>query len=84
MSPVVNKVFSLLPIPFFVGLPGFRWKLWLVDPVSGNFAAVYEWDTIEDAERYSKSFAMSFMARRSVPESVSWRVYARQDWPGTG
>lgn len=74
MSPGLNRLFSLLPIPFFVGLPGFRSKLWLVDPATGDFAGLYEWDTVEDAESYSRSFAMRFMTRRSVPGSVSCEV----------
>jgi hypothetical protein len=74
MSPTVNQWFSWLPIPFFAGLPGFRRKLWLVDPVSGDFSGYYEWQTPEDAEAYAHSFAMRFMTRRSVPSSVSARV----------
>jgi len=74
MSPTVNQWFSWLPIPFFAGLPGFRRKLWLVDPVSGDFSGYYEWQNPQDAETYARSFAMRFMMRRSVPGSVSARV----------
>lgn len=74
MPPRINRVFSLLPIPFFSGLPGFRSKLWLVDQASGDFMGQYEWDTVEDAENYSKSFAMRFMIRRSIPGSVRFEI----------
>jgi hypothetical protein len=74
MSPKMNQWFSWLPIPFFAGLPGFRRKLWLVDPVSGDFSGYYEWQKPEDADTYAHSFAMRFMTRRSVPSSVSARV----------
>jgi hypothetical protein len=80
MSPGVNKRFSLLPIPFIVGLPGFRTKLWLLQEQSGDFAGLYEWDTVQDAENYNQSFAMRFMANRSLPESVSSRVFHRAEW----
>ena len=58
----------------YVGLPGFRSKLWMVNPESGDFSGYYEWDTIEDAENYGRSFAAGFMTRRSVPGSVSLKV----------
>jgi hypothetical protein len=74
MSPKMNQLFSWLPIPFFAGLPGFRRKLWLVDPVSGDFSGYYEWQHPEDADAYARSFAMRFMTRRSVPSSLSARV----------
>jgi hypothetical protein len=74
MSSKVNQWFSWLPIPFFAGLPGFRRKLWLVDPVSGDFSGYYEWQRPEDANAYAQSFAMRFMAGRSIPGSVSARV----------
>src|SRR5262249_50073330 len=35
MSVRLNRWFSLLPIPFFVGLPGFRSKRWMVDEATG-------------------------------------------------
>lgn len=74
MSPEVNRWFSLLPIPFFVGLPGFRSKLCSVDERIDDFMGVYEWDTVEDAENYAHSFAMRFMVRRSIPGSLSYEM----------
>lgn len=81
MSPKVNEWFSWLPIPFFAGLPGFRRKLWLLDPASGDFSGYYEWQTLENTETYAQSFAMRFMTNRSVPGSVSARVISRRDYP---
>lgn len=69
-----NIRFSRLPIPFFIGLPGFRSKLWLYDPKSGDFSGYYHWDSVQDAENYARSFASRFMQRRSEPGSVSFRV----------
>lgn len=74
VTPRANKLFSLVPIPFFIGLPGFRHKLWTWDEQSGDFQGVYQWDTVRDAENYAGSFAMRFMTRRSVPGSVSYQI----------
>ena len=74
MSPKQNKFFSLLPIPFFVGLPGFRSKLWTLNGTTSDFQGIYEWDTVQDAENYAKSFAMKFMTMRSVRGSVSYEI----------
>jgi hypothetical protein len=82
MSARANMLFSWLPVPFFVGLPGLRSKLWLYDPASGDFSGWYEWDSVEDAERYSRSFAAAFMTRRSLPGSVSFQVLPGGAHPG--
>jgi hypothetical protein len=72
-----NQWFSWLPILFFIGLPGFRSKRWMVDEARGEFAGYYEWDTLADADAYSRSFAARFMTARSVPGSVCFQVYPR-------
>ncbi len=74
MSPQQNVLFSLLPVPFIVGLPGFRSKLWMLNPANGDFQGIYEWETVQDAENYAHSFAMTFMTRRSVPSLVSYQI----------
>jgi hypothetical protein len=89
MSPAVNTVFSLVPMLFILGMPGLRSKAWLVDDVTREYAGFYEWDTRQDAESYAHSYAARFMTRRSVPGSVSFRVFDRSDalpisWPGRG
>ena len=74
MAPRLNILFSLLPIPFFAGLPGFRGKLWLLDEASGDFHGLYEWQTVADAEAYAHSFALRFMARRALPGSLVYDI----------
>jgi hypothetical protein len=74
MSNRLNRWFSLLPIPFFIGLPGFRHKLWMVDPETGDCHGVYQWDSVAAAEQYAASFAMRFMTGRSVPGSVVYAI----------
>lgn len=38
--------------PFFVGMPGFRRKLWLAGEAPGTFLELYEWSSAADAERF--------------------------------
>jgi hypothetical protein len=78
MSPAANKVFLNLPVPFFAGLPGFRHKLWLYDKSTGDFRGLYQWQTVEDARRYARSFAVRFMKGRSVPGSVEYEIIDRK------
>ena len=74
MPPKINKVFSLLTIPFFIGLKGFRSKIWLQDERGGDALGIYEWETVEDAKNYSESFAVRFMTGRSVEGSTSFKI----------
>jgi hypothetical protein len=74
MSPRMNKLFSNLPIPFFVGLPGFCAKLWCLDTSNGDFHGFYKWQSKEHAVEYSNSFAIRFMSKRSVPESIHFEI----------
>jgi hypothetical protein len=38
--------------PFFVGMPGFRRKVWLAGDRRGEFLELYEWRTKDDADRF--------------------------------
>lgn len=38
--------------PFFVGMPGFRRKLWLASERPGEFLELYEWASRADANRF--------------------------------
>ena len=72
MSPAANKFFSLLPLPFYIGDPGFRSKLFTIN---GEYCqSIYEWDTVQDAENYVKSMAWKTILRRAVPGSVSCKI----------
>ncbi|OHD57124.1 MAG: hypothetical protein A2Y33_09370 [Spirochaetes bacterium GWF1_51_8] len=74
MSVRANIRFSLLPMMIFMGFSGFRSKYWAVDYETGLCQGLYEWQTAADAENYSRSVAMRFMAKRSDPVSVEWRI----------
>ena len=77
MTVEQNKRFSRIPMMVFMGFHGFRSKYWMVNEETGVCQGVYEWDTLLDAERYSKSFALQFMIKRSVKGSVSYEIVDR-------
>jgi hypothetical protein len=81
MSPRVNQLFSWLPIPCFVGLPGFRSKRWMMAETTGEAAGYYEWDCVQDVENYARSFAGRFMTGRSVPGSIQFSIYSIESAP---
>src|SRR3954468_9277796 len=51
------RVVCIITTPFFVGIRGFRSKLWLVDPETGDFAGLYEWDDADTARAYAEGLA---------------------------
>ncbi|MBI5680259.1 MAG: hypothetical protein HZC47_05150 [Methanobacterium sp.] len=69
-----NIRFSWIPVPFFVGLPGFQAKVWTINYKNGFFQGIYQWKNSDYAKKYSKSFAYNFMTRRSTPGSVSFEI----------
>ena len=46
---------SILNTPLFVGFPGFVSKLWLSHDENGVYRGLYEWDGVQNAERYARS-----------------------------
>lgn len=74
MKPENNIRFSWLPVPFFIGLPGFQAKVWTLNYKNNYFQGIYQWENQEYAEKYSKSFAYRFMSGRSIPGTVSFKI----------
>ena len=73
-SPGLNKRLSLIPIPFIVGFPGFRTKIWTLHEATGAFQGIYEWDSAEAAVDYVGSLAIRLMKKRAIPESVDQKI----------
>ena len=69
-SMKANRNLSLIPIPFIVSQPGFRLKTWMFDRKTEEFMGYYEWDTVEDAEKYWDSFPLRLMRKRAVQSSL--------------
>lgn len=72
------RVVCIVTTPFFVGLRGFRSKLWMVDPVTGDFAGLYEWDDLATAQAYAEGLA-KVLRLLSTPGSVSYELTERVD-----
>lgn len=62
-------------LPFFTGLPGFCGKKFLVNEQEKTFSGRYEWETAELARKYARSYAVRFMARRSKPYAIHYKIY---------
>lgn len=78
-SPQGTKRLSKLTLFGFLGMPGFRSKLWLFNPETGEFGGIYEWDTVQDAHHYNLSYAMKFSQWRSVPGKFRTDVFPHSD-----
>jgi hypothetical protein len=61
----------------FAGFPGYRVKLWMVDPETADFAGMYSWRSAEEAETYAE-YITRVLAPLCVPSSVGYRLL-----PGT-
>jgi hypothetical protein len=72
--PWRDRLVIALKSPIFVGLPGFRSKLWMVDEKHCTYQGVYEWDRLEDAEAYVHSASMDFMTGVAVPGGISYEI----------
>ena len=71
---IENIITSRGMLMIFMGFKGFRTKYWCVDEQSGMCQGLYEWDTLEDAVRYSKSVVIKRITEHSVPGSVSYKI----------
>ena len=71
------RVVCIVTTPFFVGLRGFRSKLWMVDPETGDFAGLYEWDDAGAARAYAEGLC-KVLRLLSVPGSVTYELQPGQ------
>jgi len=77
-SPRQTIIMSHMTKLFFVGMPGFRGKMWLLNDETGEFGGIYQFDTVENARGYAESFAMGLSERRSHPGKFSIEYYAKE------
>ena len=71
------RVVCIATTPLFVGLRGFRSKLWMVNPATGDFAGLYEWDDADSARAYADGLNRILRAL-SAPSSVSYELVEGQ------
>jgi hypothetical protein len=74
MPVSINKRLSMIPTPFLIGLPGFREKIWTMQEEPGEFQGIYQWDSLESAQKYPDSFIFKVMTKRAVPDTVSIEI----------
>jgi len=74
LSSGMNKYLSLIPVPFLIGLPGFREKYWTINEQANYFQGIYQWESKELAEKYLESFIFKVMTKRSAPNSLSYQI----------
>jgi hypothetical protein len=75
----VNKILSLIPIPFIIAQPGFRSKTWLTGKDTETFQGLYEWDNVDDAEQYWSSFPLKLMKSRAIPDTLKYETIEIKD-----
>jgi hypothetical protein len=69
-DPLCRRLF-LIFTPIITGMPGFQRKIWSFCKESGYYQGIYQFDSMELAERYRKSYIIWIMEKRSVPGSIS-------------
>lgn len=70
----INKILSLIPIPFIIAQKGFRSKTWMFGKDTGIFHGLYEWDTIDDAKQYLDSLPLKLMKKRAIPDTLLFEI----------
>lgn len=74
MSHKANIKASKIPIPLIAGFPGFMDKIWMIDWKTNFWQGIYQWESNDTIKRYEKSFVLGIMNKRSIPESLSYRI----------
>jgi hypothetical protein len=72
MSPQLNQLYSLVPLPLYIGYPGFRSKLFTIN--GEDCQSIYAWDSVQEAQNYVNSVALKTILMRAVPGSVHWEI----------
>jgi hypothetical protein len=67
----------ILTTPFWSGFPGFRIKLWMVDPVTKSYLGIYDWDGRDRAQTYVDAL-VRVLEPLSVPGSVWYELLDRE------
>jgi hypothetical protein len=68
----------IMTTPFFVGVGGFRSKLWMYDPSTGDYAGLYDWDDPRRARAYAEGLS-AVLRLVSVPGTVSYELVPGED-----
>ena len=63
---------SILNTVLYAGFEGYRVKLWMVDPVTSDYAGLYAWSDAA-ADRYAR-YITRVLEPLSVPRSVGYEI----------
>jgi hypothetical protein len=80
--PALHWLFQrvcLLTTPFWSGFPGFRVKLWMVNPATEDYLGIYRWAGADHAATYVTALAKVLRAL-STPDSVWYDIYPATDF----
>jgi hypothetical protein len=70
----------IVSTPIWSGFPGFRVKLWLIDPKTKNYLGIYEWTGAENARVYAE-WLIRLLRPLSTPGSVWYELRPNEDLP---
>lgn len=74
-----NKRLSMIPVPFLMGMKGFREKYWTFNEDTDYFQGIYQWESKEIAENYPDSFIFKLMTKRAAPGTLSYEIIPDMD-----
>jgi hypothetical protein len=69
----IFRPLCIVTTPFFVGVKGFRIKLWMEDPATHDYQGMYEWASADEAVRYTTGLE-KILRLLSVKGSVTHEV----------
>jgi len=74
-----NKRLSMIPVPFLMGMRGFREKYWTFNDDTDYFQGIYQWESKEIAEKYPNSFIFKLMTKRSAQGTLFYEIIPDTD-----
>lgn len=73
-SHKTNIFLSMIPIPLIAGHSGFNDKLWMIDWKTGYWQGIYQWNSVDDIEKYKKTFIYNIMIKRAIKGSFCNKI----------
>ena len=68
---------SILNTLLYAGFDGYRVKLWMVDPVTSDYAGLYAWQGVDETERYA-AYITTVLRPLSTPGSVGYEILSQE------
>lgn len=74
----IFRQICIISTPIWSGFPGFRVKLWLIDPKTKNYLGIYEWAGKENARVYAE-WLIRLLRPLSTHGSVWHELHPNED-----